>query len=292
MTTEGKARFIARVGFTTGDSVGTLDEDHVTDIALVNPWEAVVNDVKVTCRPITLEDLGVVWKLVDTGVYLAPNETAEVWAEYTSSRGNRCAAMNVQTPAGTTDYTANSATDGTGTDLTSSLEVTASVYATWAKLTLENTGTAGLYVTLCQLRGQALDQNSTTVRAQDGASQTTYGRRQLPIDTPWQQRVSAAKDLAQGLVNNFKTPAPPATVTMERRLPAMLNFELFDRITFTAPSYGVSRTMQVGRIELRSGETMQTLTLTLGLLPAETQIAWMLGIAGKSEVGQTTWPGY
>lgn len=292
MTAEGKARFIGRVGFTTGDAVTTLDEDHLTDVALVNPWEAVVNDVKVTCRPITLEGLDEVWKLVDTNVYLAPNETAEVWAEYTDSRGSRCAATGVVTPAATTDYTANSATDGTGTDLTASLGVTLNAYATWAKLTLRNNGTTGLYVTLCRLRGQALAQNGTTVRAQDAGSQGSYGRRQLEIDTPWQQRVAAAKDLAQGLVNNFKTPAPPATVELRNRLPTMLDFELFDRVTLALPTYGLNRTMQVGSIALRTGQTMQELTLTLGLLPAETQTAWMLGIAGKGELGQTTWLGY
>ena len=292
ITAAGKARFLSRMNTTMGEALATLDEDHIVDIRITTPWESVINDVRIDCCPVALADLGVIWTLSDDSFYLSAGAQAELWAEYQDANGRRCAATAVVTPVTVTDFTANTAADGSGTNLTADLTVSAEVYSTWAKLTLENTGSTGFYVTLLQLRGEAIVQTPMTVRQEDATSQATYGRRQLRIATPWQQRVEMARDLALGLLNNYSEPLPPVTVVLRNRLPAMLSYELYDRITFTAPSYALQQLMQVSQITLATGMTMQELELELELEPAENQVSWLLGVAGKGELGVTTWCGY
>ena len=290
---DGKLRFINREGYTTGAIVATIDEDDLVDIALANPWEAVFNGVDVQCFPVAVSTSAVLWTLNDREVYLAPGESVVIWAPFADTHAQGCAADDVETPImASTDYTANLFVDGTGDDLTSSLTVSTTVYSSRAKLTCTNAGAVGLYITLLQVRGKAITQTVAQVRAEDAPSQATYGRRWLTIDVPWQQSVARGKDLATALVSFFKTPRPPATVQLAQVLPDLLDFELCDRVRLVCGSYSLDQTMQVVRINLKTGRTMQELLGTLYLEPAETQVSWRLGLVGSGELGLVTWLGY
>jgi hypothetical protein len=108
--------------------------------------------------------------------------------------------VNVITPVATTDYLVNSATDGTGTDLTGSCTVTVDVFSTGAKISIENTSGSIGYITLLKVRGDAIiAQANVRVLAEDTASQSKYGVRTFDLDGPWVQNTNAARSFANYL---------------------------------------------------------------------------------------------
>ena len=106
------------------------------------------------------------------------------------ARGADDQIANPVTPVGTTDFTVNTAPDGSGTDITSSCTATLlsgpSAYAGNSVIvTLYNNSVLTGYVTFFQLRAYT-QVNSTLVtgaRASDAASIAAYGLRRLTWDT-------------------------------------------------------------------------------------------------------------
>lgn len=294
---DGKVRFIARTGYTTGAAVLTFANTEILDVALVNPWDSIYNGVDIKCYPISLSAEAVLWALLDNNVYIAPGETLVLWAEFADEHAQPAAGDDVISPlVATTDYTANTEPDGSGDDMTADLGVAMTVYASRAKLTCTNGGSQGLYITALQVRGKAITQTPVQVRHENAASQTTYGRRWLTIDVPWQQSVARAVDLATALAAFYATPRAYGTIDLVNRFPDILELELCDRVYLRlepGPIYvEVPQLMQVQRITLQSGRTMQELFGTFELTPAEVQTSWLLGSAGAGELGATTWLGY
>jgi len=301
---EGGAFFISRSGIATHydraalltlTTAGSLDEANVADLRLVNPWEVIYNIIKIRCRPVVLAATAEIWKLEETGVFLAQGGSLEIWAEYHDANGAPCAAQSVVTPAAVTDYAAWTSIDGlSGSNMTASLSITVNKYSTWAKLTLTNVHptAVGLYVTLLRLRGDALSQTPTTIRKEDPTSQAAYGKHALSIDTLWKQSVIDATDMATSLINFYATPHASLTAVLDNLFPDLLAYELLDKLTVTIGSYSINSTFRLGALRLWTGQTMQDLKGEFSLEACDTTVYWFVGVAGNSEVGMTTRLGY
>lgn len=293
MTAEGKAKFVNRRNYNTAEAVGTLDQADVADVLIKRPWETVYNVVTVRCNPLKMLPAAALWTLEDTGVYVEPGGSVELWAEYQDGRGNACAAENVISPVATTDYAGNAVAGGGGTDMTADMAVAANIYSAWAKLTVTNThATASLYITLLRIRGDAITQSPTPVRREDAASQAIYGKRALTFDVPWQQSINTATDLADTLVNFYADPRPAVDVMLDNVLPDLWNYELCDRTMVTIAEYDIDQVMRINSLTLWTGKTMQDVKATFGLGPADDATYWLLGEAGVGELGETTRLGY
>ena len=136
--------------------------------------------------PITIPAGGTV---TDTrGTYRDPTSAATV------------GGYSMVTPAGTVDYSFNTKSDGTGTDVTNKLTVNASYGVTEVQYpTLINNMTGGTigYVTKLNARGMAIYTLDPVDKVQQStSSQNTYGKYSLSVDMPYQNVQETAAALA------------------------------------------------------------------------------------------------
>jgi hypothetical protein len=163
--------------------------------------------------------------------------------------GVSLAVKNPITPAATTDYLCNAASNGTGTNLTSS--ITASIladksFATRVTVRYELSGSTNGFITFGQLRGTKLDQFAVIeVTQQDDTSIAAYGKRQLA----WQYNMDSqatADSIAEHILLERKDPRgrvksisfkPQASAAL---LTAALTHSIFARIAVTETQTGLS----------------------------------------------------
>jgi len=136
----------------------------------------------------------------------------------------------------------------------------------------------------------------------DAASQTKYLRRSRVVDGLLHQSDQTSLDLANWIVTHYKEPLLRATnLTLEpsrgneaTHFPHVLGRELLDRVTVKRlPQNLGSAIDQAALIEgITHDVTAVEWKTTWNLSPAETQMYWIVGVAGNSEVGQTTRLGF
>ncbi len=157
------------------------------------------------------------------------------------------------TPVATTDYTANDAADGSGTDRTGSLAVTVTLRGAGALIRLVNNHSASIRVTKLQVRGLpqliVLDRPRfevikaiPNVKANTGAT----------IALPFADDSVSAQDYAFQLCRTYRYPYPRVTLdipwagvteaTADTVKAAMLDAELGDLILFAdeTPAFGAT----------------------------------------------------
>lgn len=150
-----------------------------------------LNDVQITAHPKTIDSSAVVLYSLGSPIKVGPGKTIVVEGEYTHPtkgiRGNAITSTMIQ-PVATTDYLGNALEDGTGTDLTSSLTITAEYTSAIPRFTIYNGATTKVWVTKLECRGCGVYQLSTlTARISDAALQVTHGVKSLAIDQQYQR---------------------------------------------------------------------------------------------------------
>jgi hypothetical protein len=140
-------------------------------------------------------------------VEIGPGDTAPTLLGAYGDPNNgrqRCGGTDMVTPVATTDYQMFANADGTGTDLTASLSVTASLGGNGVSWVLTNNAAVTGYVTKLQCRGRGIyDKAATVVRVEDTASVTTYGERPIRIDMPYQDDETAAAAFGNLVLNMY-----------------------------------------------------------------------------------------
>jgi len=214
-------------------------------IAQVDPLSTIVNHVEATARTFTTASVAVLWTHPETGSAsptLAPGEAKTFEAEFPNpdAANNSMEVDAWTTPAATTDYLLNAASNGTGTNLTGDITVTQVKTAERMAITLTNsaTGSDG-YVTKLQARGTAVStKNPCIVRAIDTTSQTSYGERKYVAKTKFIPTTSEAQDWCDYQVSIYASPVEILTMTIpasaQGNIGHALTRDLSDRITVTA----------------------------------------------------------
>jgi hypothetical protein len=224
----------------------TLNEDALTDIVVDTPWANVVNRVRVMASAWTAGGSATLWTLTDA-FYLGPGETKILYV-----------TLSAPTKSQSVVAVANAQADGGGTNMTDDLQVSWASPAYGATITIRNTNTTtGLWVTSITLNGSTLTVQKAAVTASNTASQAIYGVRDYDIDTPWLQAVDYAQAVADYLIDTYKAPLKQVTTRLQRKLPDILQYELGDIITLTAPTYDIADNFRVGAIHIWTGRTMQ-----------------------------------
>jgi len=230
----------------------------------------------------------VIWQLAETGVSIVAGATLTLWGEYYDAYNQPAPAKNVLAAIPYEDYTANAAADGSGADMTQSMSIVTSIYSQAAKMVISNThGATTLYITKLQMRGKAITQTPVTIKKEDADSQDDFGNRTLPLDVEWQQSVLVADSLGDLLIGFYADPLRAVTVRMEQQFPAMLLYDIMDRITFTSDTYELYEVFRLGYMDLSTKGSMQALQATWHLEPCDNEAYWILG-AADSELGVNT----
>lgn len=272
----------------------TLYQKHVSrEVRMTKPWTNVRNHVSVTHLPRVVASTATLWQLKDTpGV--AASDSLTLWARFTDSNGKFTPAQNVATPVATTDYTMNSASDGSGTDMTSDFTVVMTTYAGRAKLVLTNNGSTTGYVTLLKVRGDAIEAQDTVVSiSEDSTSQITYGLRELRVDNNFLQQTSHAQNLAGALLAWLQEPSPRLIVAMENIFALQFGYDIGTIVQFVSDYYDIDASFRLVKIIHQSLNSLQAMETrwVLESLPTSTDV-WKLGVVGHSELGTTTYVVY
>jgi len=216
-----------------------------TQISQTDPLSTIINHVEAKARTFNTASLAVLWTHPETGSAsptLAPGEAKTFEAEFPNpdAANNAMEVDAWTTPAATTDYLLNTASDGTGTNTTGDITLTQSKTAERMAITLTNsaTGSDG-YITKLQARGTAVStKNPCIVRAIDTTSQSSYGDRKYVAKTKFIPTTSEAQDWCDYHLLIYASPIEILSMTIPASAPGnigqALTRDLSDRITVTA----------------------------------------------------------
>lgn len=129
-----------------------------------------------------------------------------------------------------TFWLANTRSDNTGTDITTSITLKAiDTFAQAAKLTFHNSSTSPGFLTSLSLYGRpARAIADLYYRSKDDSSVTAYQEHTLTIDNPFIQNISWAQSYAQMILNDFSDPENLQKITIK----AMPELQLGDLISW------------------------------------------------------------
>ena len=215
-------------------------------IAQEDPLGNIFNDFQAEVPSFSVGSLAVMWVYPWTGAnspLLAPGESRSWMAEYpTPDAPTDAVGVDAwTTPVASTDYLANSASDGSGTDLTASVAVAATKYGQSMKITLTNNhASTPAYITLLRARGTPVTAADPVVlQAEDATSQTAYGKRSYPSPGKHIPDPEEALDWANYNLGIYKDPIPLITLTLHGAysstiLTEILTRDLSERVTVVA----------------------------------------------------------
>lgn len=236
----------------------------------------------------------------ETSPEVAPGETVTLVGLMREATGRfvRIGGKDLVTPAASTDYVANSAPDGSGTNLTTQVSVSVTAQANTVVFTLTNNASVTAYFTTLQVRGNPIqDTYEVMALAEDTASMTAYGEITEVYDMPYEDDTALGKGVADWIANLYADPrytissmsiqANKSTALMTQALAR----EPGDKITVTESLTGVSASYFINgvRLEIAAGGIV---TCSWTLAPADQQNFWLLEVSGASELGTTTVLGF
>ena len=244
---DGTPTYISRI---PGDaSVITLTDSLIQrGIVVLNPWDVVRNIVRVYARARRKQSGVEMWRISDVP-QIPAGESRTIWAKYSYNNDDTVAATAITSPVSSTDYTANSAADGSGTDLTADISIALTAFASTAKLVVTNGGASAAYITLLKLRGDVIAADAYTyAESQSAASIAQYRERELVIENDWLQDLNTAISQADALLDRLEIARRFPRVWI-KALPTAQFLELFALVTAAFASDGISGDMRVGYIK-------------------------------------------
>lgn len=195
--------------------------------------------------------------------------------------------------AAVVDYRANTVADGSGTDLTSSLTVTATFGANSVEYVITNgSGSAG-FLTRLQARGRGLyDYDPVDAWVSDSGSIADHGEAQLTIDMPYQAEPATAQAVAQYVSDVWSDPAINEVVVTihgvtDANRALIIQREPGDAITVRETVLGLNQAFHINHVDVTFYSATEMWAEWL-CVRAPIQNYWTLGTAGKSELGETT----
>ena len=191
---------------TAGTAVALYADAESYDILMDR--DALFNSATVRVYPKVTDTALVVLYSLGKPFYIAGNGTVEFSAHYTDPNGfAQASGTNMQTPVATTDYLSNTLEDGTGTNRTSDLVVTATYYGDTVEYSIFNGHADGAWVTFLQARGYGIYHgNSIEYQFDDATSQAGYGFSAFLFDQPYRKEATYTKEYAQLVVDEYKKP--------------------------------------------------------------------------------------
>jgi hypothetical protein len=258
----------------------------------LNP-KNIYNIIKATVTPFELQSEVELWRLQETPSIPA-GETSTYWGE-SSVSGEPVFVDEWVTPAATTDYTANSQSDGLGTDMTSDLSITTTKFAKTIKLRITNNGSVPAYITLLKARGTYYDDlTKVTRKAEDTDSQDEYQKRTFEINGKYLNDADVAQDFVNYAIGKYKNPRAELSDSIMNQdsttLSHILNLEISDRITVINDKLGINDDYFIDFMSHSISESGKLHTVTYRLADTINEDFWCLdfsALASSTTEGQT-----
>ena len=318
---KGDGSFVFEPRFTrvNTSSAVTLTDD-MAGLSSNVTRDALFSKVQTIVHPRTVDVSAVVLYRSQNAIEIPIGGTVTIIGGYTdpNNRAQRVGGTSMVTPVATTDYLANSAADGSGTNLTASISVSATLGANSAAFTITNNASVTAYVTKLQARGIGLyDYEHTVGEAVDNTVANDFGEQLSSIDMPYLSDVATGVNAARYLLQLYsptergrwalgtagsselgettaladRVLSSVSSVTVTPRTPALqtqiLAREIGDRISIIETVTGIDNAFYIQAISL-SVDAPGIPIATWTLAPADTTVYWSLGTAGFSELDDAT----
>ncbi len=214
---DGTLTYVNRHSLSSRTSAFTFNNTF-QDIVVADDLQDVFNRVQITQHPKRPTAAGLaaaptVALFSDTSpIAIEQDQTLTLWADYRDATNTQklLGAASVVTPlVATTDYTANASADGSGSNMTSTLDASATVgFASSVKFVFTNNAQSTAYITFRQIRGKGLyDDAPITV---ESYTPKDYGDRLLELDLKFISDSGTAQDLADFINASFNDPSNQA----------------------------------------------------------------------------------
>ena len=210
-----------------------------------DPLPHIFNQFSTEVQGCTTASVAVLWTLSESGASspsIAPG-VARTWiARYpTTASANTARGVALwTTTAATTDMLANTAADGSGTNVSASIGISVSKSSETMSITLTNNTSATAYVTKLQARGTGITADDpASIKQEDATSQTAFGKRTWPSKTKFIPDTDEALDWADFNLSIYKDPTAVLRMTYfanrdTNAINEMLDRDISERVTVVA----------------------------------------------------------
>lgn len=276
----------------------------------IHSVDEIVNRAVVTLHPRRIDSAATsILFSLDSAPFVARNSSVTFEAPYrdpSNGRFVRVGGSNMVTPVAGTDYVFNTKADGSGSVITGMLTVAVTFGSSSAAVTVTNDG-GGLavsnpqdgYLTKFQLRGKGIYSfESVVANVFDAASVALYGETSKEIDMPYQSDINLGFDAASFIVaknKDARSRVPSVQFGLNGssvRTIHGLAREIGDRISVSETTTGISGLQYFIQGVTLNVTPEREVVCEWILAPADATDYWLLGVAGRSELGQTTILGY
>lgn len=225
--------------------------NEITDLNYIGKVNDIINRVVVHLRPRRISAEKEIWRYgfvptVSAGV------TKTIWADFIDPCPTTVAG--IVTPEATTDYTANTAENGSGTDKTANVSVSITKFANAAKLDITNNDAGTVYITLLKIRGTpAEESDESRVIVEDTASISIYDEKPsggYEIDNKYMADESYAETVAQQILDWYSSPV--RRITLKNRCVPQL--QIGDMISVNNDDIGENYLVRITGIKITFSE--------------------------------------
>lgn len=193
----------------------------------------IINVVEVKGSPRDVKDTQLIWQAsgyAGSGVIALPVGDTEIWANYNDPIFSVDTPVRNGTVGQTSYFKANTLTDGTGTDVTSSVTLKSITnFAQTSKLVFTNSSSSQIFITDMLIFGRpARKTGDIYYKGKTDSSITAYGEQPLVIENDYIQNSSWAASLAELILRDFARPENLQTLTIR----AMPELQMGDLISW------------------------------------------------------------
>lgn len=217
------------------------------------PWEIVRNSLRTNVYPPVLENAVEVWRWQEVPIQIAAGASRTVWANF-AYNGVSTPVNNFIAPVSGIDCVANSASNGSGTNLSGNIGVTVlDLFSGSAKLRLTNNGGTSAWITLMKTRADAITvPDETFVEASDAASIARYQRRTFELSLRWFQSSDVAQNLTDYMTSFLASPRLFMRGVITNNLDTQFGIELGDAVELYVPEKGIDGVYRLAWINHKS----------------------------------------
>jgi len=170
----------------------------------------ITNSISVKSYPRSISSASAVLFSLNNPIAISAGETLTNYvATFRDPTGGnaKISGSSMITPVATTDYQAFQNADGTGTNITASLSVTAAYGANGVNYTITNSSSTNGFITKLQARGYPIYMyDPVSYIASDSTSINLYGYQDLNIDQKYQSNPLVSQNIADAVLQQNKSP--------------------------------------------------------------------------------------
>jgi len=261
------------------------------------------NHIKTITYPRRVDDSAVVLFTLNRYIAIDAGDTVFITGRYIDpdQEAQSVSGINMVTPAATTDYLFNVASDGSGADITADLDIIATYGTNGVEYELTNNNAGTGYVIFLQARGIGVyTYRPVEYEKRHDASIAIDGKRTLNLSMPYQDNALVGEDFANNQLDTYVTKrlvlesVSFIANSSQFLMNAFMDLQVMDIIEVIYDSPGIDAEYFIQSISWTI-EPGGIVRYAFGLRPVSVSPAadyWKIGEVGYSEIGETTRLGF